>query len=29
MEFFQSIFSTAFYIGLFGAIGYLIQITLL
>ncbi len=29
MGFFQAIFSTAFYIGLFGGIGYLIQLTLL
>jgi len=29
MGFFRAVFSTAFFIGLFGAIGYLIQMTLL
>jgi len=29
MQFFQAMCSTAIYIGLFGAIGYLIQMTLL
>ena len=29
MGFFRAVFSTAFFIGLFGVIGYLIQMTLL